>query len=281
MHYNKSRYSAFTLIELLVVIAIIAILAAILFPVFAQAKAAAKNSALLSNLKQTGLGTIMYSADYDDVFPLTWRDDASNAEWSWQGASQPYTKNWGIFLNPKYSPPTGDNAYWHRLLYMGTLPRIQAVSSTATSYVSNWRGLGDTKSDGIMGAGTGYNFLPSTSLSQTAVADISNTVLISESGQFDMWVGVYGSTTPFVFCGAWGGAANVWGGGVISGPTATTRTIGSATGVHGSCAYPNGMTTYVAADGSAKAQDFRGKVMERMQLSDGTWAFKRFWPNGQ
>ena len=60
---------AFTLIELLVVIAIIAILAAILFPVFAQAKAAAKKSAALSNAKQIGLGIIMYTADYDDIYP--------------------------------------------------------------------------------------------------------------------------------------------------------------------------------------------------------------------
>jgi prepilin-type N-terminal cleavage/methylation domain-containing protein len=60
---------AFTLIELLVVIAIIAILAAILFPVFAQAKAAAKKTAALSNQKQIGLGTLMYTADYDDMWP--------------------------------------------------------------------------------------------------------------------------------------------------------------------------------------------------------------------
>jgi prepilin-type N-terminal cleavage/methylation domain-containing protein len=59
---------AFTLIELLVVIAIIAILAAILFPVFAQAKAAAKKTAAISNAKQIGLGEIMYRNDVDDVF---------------------------------------------------------------------------------------------------------------------------------------------------------------------------------------------------------------------
>lgn len=63
---HQSR-NAFTLIELLVVIAIIAILAAILFPVFAQAKASAKTTATLSNLKQTATAGIMYSADYDDV----------------------------------------------------------------------------------------------------------------------------------------------------------------------------------------------------------------------
>jgi len=60
---------AFTLIELLVVIAIIAILAAILFPVFAQAKAAAKKTSALSGVKQTGLGILIYNGDFDDVYP--------------------------------------------------------------------------------------------------------------------------------------------------------------------------------------------------------------------
>src|SRR5471030_2102689 len=57
---------AFTLIELLVVIAIIAILAAILFPVFAQAKAAAKKATAISDAKQIVLGEILYTNDYDD-----------------------------------------------------------------------------------------------------------------------------------------------------------------------------------------------------------------------
>lgn len=62
---NRSK-NAFTLIELLVVIAIIAILAAILFPVFAQAKAAAKKAVTLSNLKQIGTSVYIYTNDYDD-----------------------------------------------------------------------------------------------------------------------------------------------------------------------------------------------------------------------
>jgi prepilin-type N-terminal cleavage/methylation domain-containing protein/prepilin-type processing-associated H-X9-DG protein len=68
------RPKAFTLIELLVVIAIIAILAAILFPVFAQAKLAAKKTVDLSNIKNIGLSMFIYQPDYDDTLP-TIRND--------------------------------------------------------------------------------------------------------------------------------------------------------------------------------------------------------------
>lgn len=120
---------AFTLIELLVVIAIIAILAAILFPVFAQAKAAAKKTAAISNQKQIGTALQIYMADYDDTFPRS--DDciansslnrANNTlptggdpspfcsgatnfsfrtnHYSWQKWLQPYSKNVALFDHP-------------------------------------------------------------------------------------------------------------------------------------------------------------------------------------
>lgn len=99
---------AFTLIELLVVIAIIAILAAILFPVFAQAKQAAKQTQDLSNVKQTSLGFILYSADYDDIFPTAYFHRAFNPALGgtaagydhWSGLTFPYVKNYQMYVSP-------------------------------------------------------------------------------------------------------------------------------------------------------------------------------------
>jgi len=94
------RNRAFTLIELLVVIAIIAILAAILFPVFAQAKNAAKRSACLSNVKQIALGFMMYASDYDDTAPFN-RVVENGADWwtprmkNWKDLTLPYIKAGG------------------------------------------------------------------------------------------------------------------------------------------------------------------------------------------
>jgi prepilin-type N-terminal cleavage/methylation domain-containing protein len=108
------KYSfAFTLIELLVVIAIIAILAAILFPVFAQAKASAKNTAALSNLKECVLGSIMYSGDYDDVI-IQYQDDQS--PWiGWGYHMQPYLKSSSICFDPARQVPwvpIDSQGYW-------------------------------------------------------------------------------------------------------------------------------------------------------------------------
>jgi prepilin-type N-terminal cleavage/methylation domain-containing protein/prepilin-type processing-associated H-X9-DG protein len=116
------RRSAFTLIELLVVIAIIAILAAILFPVFAQAREAARKASCLSNLKQVALALGMYQQDYDGRMfsagmlpeqPAPANDGQNIVRMMGGGLSwflQPYIKNQQIFLCPS---DTGDN-YWGR-----------------------------------------------------------------------------------------------------------------------------------------------------------------------
>lgn len=99
--YNSCTLSTirkgFTLIELLVVIAIIAILAAILFPVFAQAKEAAKSTACLSNGRQIGLSFLMYASDWDDALPFGSFPVRTN---SWVELCQPYIKGRGLFRCP-------------------------------------------------------------------------------------------------------------------------------------------------------------------------------------
>ena len=118
---------AFTLIELLVVIAIIAILAAILFPVFARAREAARKTTCLSNLKNIGLAQLMYVQDYDETFPWLMMDGRNNndntglsenmvamppapAQFNGQRAFfmeakfQPYIKNYGLFGCPTLRP---------------------------------------------------------------------------------------------------------------------------------------------------------------------------------
>lgn len=118
---KKSHSSrAFTLIELLVVIAIIAILAAILFPVFAQAKEAAKKTACISNNKQIGIGLYLYLNDFDDTLPMAnypappayvgppwtvfaFHNGAGISELAWADLVQPYIKNTKLFKCPSDS----------------------------------------------------------------------------------------------------------------------------------------------------------------------------------
>jgi len=113
----------FTLIELLVVIAIIAILAAILFPVFAQAKTAAKGAASLSNIKQHMTAWVLYAQDYDDTAvclanqtpgPLLF----DNMNYSpWGQLLQPYTKSTAVTQDPLTAPNPIENGIPTNLLW--------------------------------------------------------------------------------------------------------------------------------------------------------------------
>jgi len=121
---SKRITRAFTLIELLVVIAIIAILAAILFPVFAQAREAARTSGCSSNEKQIALGVLMYLQDYDEKMP-SWEYDLSAGDPNigkvdpsggvyqeyhkgWDEVVQPYIKNKQILWCPSANGPGND-----------------------------------------------------------------------------------------------------------------------------------------------------------------------------
>jgi len=152
----------FTLIELLVVIAIIAILAAILFPVFARAREAARKATCLSNLKQIALACLMYAQDYDEVLPAVNNDgynatshaiDPANAyiEWSvaetrnlgsidyWQLADvlTPYVKSLDLFVCPTLSRRAPQFGIRRTVLTSG--PAI-GVSKVGAADTSDWAG---------------------------------------------------------------------------------------------------------------------------------------------
>ena len=159
--FTPRKCGAFTLIELLVVIAIIAILAAILFPVFAQAREKARAISCLSNMKQIGLGVMMYYQDYDETGPIVWEYNGSKGfifTTFWDVAIGPY-----IGQKPKAGtgpnrPDPGifkcpDDAAGRSVQYGSDTPRSYSVN-VAYSWWGNGPGAADLiTTDGGQGAG--------------------------------------------------------------------------------------------------------------------------------
>ncbi len=131
---------AFTLIELLVVIAIVAILAAILFPVFASVKVAAKGSVAVSNVHQMGLGTLLYQADADDRFPLTAYGSYATGYKLWHDILDPYIKNKDVWHCPgskvKIVETSGAiTSHWgYNFRYLTDFQPDFSNANTATAY---------------------------------------------------------------------------------------------------------------------------------------------------
>ncbi len=207
---SRSHQSAFTLIELLVVIAIIAILAAILFPVFAQAREAARKTACLSNTKQLGLGIMQYTQDYDEMYPCnSWdtppigtRDTDSGdpnfpSEYDWMWKVMPYMKNRQILVCPS-DPKAGKND-WNG--YDNSNPAscddVWGIP-TPISYATNDQIIG---AGGWQNAANGAgciqsgNYIPDWGMTPKGLADVpspANTYMLADSGRNnalqDYWI---------------------------------------------------------------------------------------------
>lgn len=289
----RNMRRAFTLIELLVVIAIIAILAAILFPVFAQAKAAAKDSANLSNHKQAGLAILQYCADFDDVFPLTVILD-QGFQIPWQDTTQPYSKNRDILINPKSASPirSPQSSYiissWQ---YMGVVPRAGMTAGSTTGIWTTGAGnfLANNQSaqfDGVMGAGVtpGNTFgisgqidrtIPS--VSQTAIQNVSDVIMVAEGGIFDLGIATASTGGAVTLtCGVLNPSPYGASGTLFGSPHALKTPSGGWAGYKCND-IGSGRTTYVATDGSAKTADLRGRIWQIVPNSGGQAVVKRFY----
>lgn len=277
---------AFTLIELLVVIAIIAILAAILFPVFAQAKEAAKKTSTLANFKQVGTGIQIYIADYDDNYPLTFgRDGAfgTNRFDFWHRVPNGWQVNGIHNVEPRVSE---DGQFWAN----STFPYIKngeifsqngiQVRRLNTNYANPARSpakMGMT----MNGMLHGY--------SATAVASPSRLPLLWP-GMFKQNVEGFGLTSPVLLCDrpvecrftpgscpAGSGGCTAYGGGGIYG-----YVWWGFTGVTTTWIYGRGMH-FASADSSARFVNINAPVWPQVSpnMNTSPWsAFDPATPNG-
>jgi prepilin-type N-terminal cleavage/methylation domain-containing protein/prepilin-type processing-associated H-X9-DG protein len=281
INISNARSRGFTLIELLVVIAIIAILAAILFPVFAQAKEAAKKTADLSNNKQILLGVQMYMGDFEDVFPML-----RNSAPKWQTnvlepqvnsghiVVNPYVKNRAIWLSPNDSVQRCDaTSTGNRSPSDQSLPTGGGISyvftynrnSTATPQaygISGWDSVSTTTGLSSVSA--------SPSLSSSAVGAVANTIfLVPNYIGWSYWTGLMqhrADQREYAFPDVGGTQQPTW-------PKVLACNSCWCSGVRSdmSIGAYSGTTNWGFADGHSKAMK-RDQIMDRQWATDPTTA---------
>ncbi len=245
---------AFTLIELLVVIAIIAILAAILFPVFAQAKEAAKKTTDLSNQKQIALGLVMYAGDVDDRFVTHAYQNVgqtgANQIW-WPQAVQPYVKNWQLFrspgakqTHPTWSPIPANVHWWYNWMRWPEFGLNVEYLNPAPGDCSRW---GSQIEPGLLAFGQPISYTSIASPSAT-VAITTTKVVGSSAGYFvSARVGAPASITAPEIC-----TFSNWGWGIGSAGDTAGLYPGNPTSTGYFADYYAGGSNVGMTDGSAK-----------------------------
>lgn len=195
MNSTTSRIG-FTLIELLVVIAIIAILAAILFPVFAQAKAAAKQTQCLSQMKQIGLASQLYCNDFDDLFPSIAPiqepiNGGGEPNRPFDTMLSPYAKSDAVYHCPN------DTSVWPGLsiYYFWDGSYWSKRAKRSYEIIGNiFTAQGGSVFDKNTGVGIGYNSRNATGRATTEFDEPANTLAFAEAyvdykNYPDSWVG--------------------------------------------------------------------------------------------
>jgi prepilin-type N-terminal cleavage/methylation domain-containing protein/prepilin-type processing-associated H-X9-DG protein len=172
--YMKSR-RGFTLIELLVVIAIIAILAAILFPVFAQAREKARQTACLSNLKQIGLAFKMYVSDYDEQWPESAPFNSNINQNPGQQFDQGQDFDWGGFISNALLSYTKDQA-----IYI-------CPDANNDGFADPWSNGGTASTDGSKQFSYAFNYTSDQGTKDDAITQQANAFIMGDSGVSAWW----------------------------------------------------------------------------------------------
>lgn len=164
---DRPARRGFTLIELLVVIAILAILAAILFPVFARAREAARKTSCVSNLRQLGLAITMYVQD-NEGYPTMSSPPGTTPRTRWPDYIYPYVKNEAMFRAPSASldifgkqfahdPRERYGGYGYNYQYLGnsrfpfTVPDASVQAPASTIVIADTNGV--RRDDNTVGGG--------------------------------------------------------------------------------------------------------------------------------
>ena len=253
----------FTLIELLVVIAIIAILAAILFPVFARAREAARQTSCRSNLKQIATGFLMYAQDFDEVLPH-WTGNACGAYAGGAFAlAYMYPNLVGPYIKNGVDPATGGlGGVWACPSAKGSLG---AISNT---YAYNYYGLGGTHN--CSGGPLGAAYAPFNNSEYIKAAPLASLgrpaeiIMVTDGGQLSRPPAAYAAN---------GNSAN--NNGVYGPHERGTGNIAPSAGASSNSAINamlTGRSTNVAyADGHVKTVNTRKLVSAQCIMEGGAW----------